>query len=45
MTRERPLDRRSSRMNAPAGNPNRYDDMIGLGHPISKTHSPMARIK
>ena len=32
-------------MNAPAGNPHRYDDMIGLGHPISKKHPPMARIK
>ena len=32
-------------MNTPAGNPHRYDDMIGLGHPISRTHPPMARGK
>ena len=32
-------------MNAPTSNPHRYDDMIGLGRPVSKTHPPMARGK
>ncbi len=32
-------------MNAPTNNPHCYDDMIGHGHPISRTHPPMARSK
>ena len=32
-------------MSAPAGNPRKYDDMIGLPRPVSRRHPPMARIK
>ena len=28
-----------------AGTSHKYDDMIGLPHPVSKFHPPMARIK
>lgn len=32
-------------MNAPSGSPRNYDDMIGLSHPVSRFHPPMARSK
>lgn len=32
-------------MNASTSNPRRYDDMIGLPHPVSRFHPPMARSK
>ena len=32
-------------MSVPAGNPRKYDDMIGLPRPVSRRHPPMARIK
>lgn len=32
-------------MSAPASNPRKYDDMVGLPRPVSRRHPPMARIK
>ncbi len=32
-------------MNVPSDNPRKYDDMIGLPHPVSRFHPSMARSK